>query len=426
MIGNPMRLTLATLFFATMAVLLARCGPSAAPTGKTELVYWRSLTGAAGDAQDRLVEGFNELEDRIHVTSEFQGSLSELATKLVTAATAGQGPDIAQVGTFEIRSFAREGLLVDLTPFMAGSDGIDTADWPGTIAQAGLVDGRVYWLPFNVAVPVLYYNADALERTGIARMPDTWDGFFDLARRLTERDASGRVTRAGLALWDITWPYLAMIWSEGGELTNRDYSNVTLNDPVVIAVLTRLQALVKEGSAIMPNPAAGGHRAAFMSGQAAMILDSPAPFDEIMRNAVGFKPAVASYPAGKAGRVYPPGGAGIAMLARTPKDRRAAAWTFMKYLLSPSSLAYYAEKSGYLAFTGQSQALAAELLAQPERATMHKALEFVRGDFSVTMSPAVRTAFDDAFKKIVVDLADVKTTLDEADLRAERELEEEQ
>ncbi len=420
-----MRLNSCRLLLSLSAALVAGCGQGVPSTGKTELVYWRSLTGAAGDAQDRLVEEFNAQQARFHVTPEFQGSLSHLATKLVTAATAGQGPDVTQLGTFEIRSFAREGLLVDLTPFMQGSDGLDTRDWPGTIAQAGMVDGRVYWLPFNVAVPVLYYNADAFHKAGIDQAPDTWDGFFDLAERLTERDPSGQVTRAGLALWDITWPYLAIIWSEGGELVNRDYTNVTLNDPVVVDVLTRLQALVKEGAAIMPNAAAGGHRSAFISGQAAMILDSPAPFDEIMRGAVGFRPAVSAYPAGKAGRVYPPGGAGIAMLARTPENRRAAAWTFMKYLLSPSSLAFYAENSGYLAFTDQSQALASTLLAQPERATMHEALKFVRGDFSVTMSSAVRTAFEDAFKKIVVDLADVKTTLDEADRRAERDLKEE-
>lgn len=410
--------------FTVLAVVLAAgCGgrDGGAP-GRMDLTYWRTLTGAAGDAQDELVARFNETHPDIRVRSEFQGGFSDLAAKLMAAAAARRGPDVTQLGTFEIRTFARDGLLVDLTPFMEGPDGLDISHWPGTLAEAGKVDDGLYWLPFNVSVPVLYYNEEALREAGLPGPPETWDEFFEYARRATVRDESGRVTRTGVALWDITWPYLSIIWSEGGELTDPEYKNITLNDPVAVRVLTQIQELVREGAAELPSAASGGHRAAFTSGRAAMILDSPAPFDDIFSQSTGFTPVAAAYPAGQAGRVFAPGGGGIAMLATTPEDKRAAAWTFMKFLLSPESLGYYAERSGYLAFTDDARAAAPQLTADTRRAPLYGSLDDIRGDFSVNASPAVRNAFDQAFRRIVVDGADVQATLDAADAQAEAEI----
>ena len=420
-----------TAWVRTMIVLaglvlgaVAGCGGDGSSRSGT-LSYWRTLTGAAGDAQDELVRRFNAQHPETSVRSEFQGSYGDLATKLIAASVARSGPQVTQLGTFEIRQFAKSGVLLDLTPLLDGPDGIDTTGWPADLAEAGEVDGKTYWLPFNVAVPVLYYNEDALSEAGIDGPPETWVGFFDCARRLTKRAADGTVERHGLALWNITWPILSMVWSEGGELTNPDYSNITLNDPVVVRLLSELQALVKEGAAVLPDKASGGHRAAFLSGRAAMILDSQDAFSEVFGQSTGFTPALANFPAGTKGKVYAPGGGGLAILASTAEEQRSAAWDFVRYMLSPESIAYYARESGYLAFTEESRHAAGDLLDDPRYATIHDALPYLRGDFSVNMSPAVRTAFDEAFQRILIEGADVKTTLDAADAKAEREIREE-
>lgn len=402
-----------------LALIALGCGgPADRPGGAQTLVYWRTLTGAAGDAQDTLADRFSAQYPDTPVVAHFQGGYSDLATKLITAAPSGTGPDITQLGTFEILEFARRGLLTDLRPYIEGPEGLDTADWPPSLPAAGEVDGGIYWLPFNVTVPVLYYNRDAFEEAGLAGPPETWDEFFDYARRLTVRDERGRVRRTGVAFWNITWPFISMIWSEGGELTDRDYENVTLNHPVAVEVMRRVQALVRDGCASLPDKASGGHRAAFRSGRAAMILDSPAGYRELIEQSAGFTPAAAPYPAGRAGRVYAPGGGGLAMPARVPPERRAAAWRFIRHMLSTESLAYYARETGYLAFT-QSARDRAGIAGDPQLALLHEALPYVRGDFSVNMAPAVRTAFDHAFQAIVTDLVDVQAALDAADAEAE-------
>ncbi len=404
---------------------LVSCNQTSPQSGATPLTYWRTLTGASGEAQDELVDQFNAANPAIHVTSEFQGSYSDLATKLMTALAGGAGPEVSQLGTFEIRQFAKSGALVDLKPYLTGPNGIDMTGWPESLANAGAVGDGVFWIPFNVAAPVLYYNQDAFTEAGLTEPPATWDAFFDEARRLTKRDASGNVERYGVAFWNITWPLFSMIWSEGGELTTRDYANITLDDPVVVRLLTQIQALVREGCATMPDKASGGHRAAFLNGHAAMILDSQDAFGEVFGRPLGFAPGVANYPAGAKGKVYAPGGGGIVMLAAAPEAKCDAAWAFIRFMLDTKQIAYYAKRTGYLAFTKEAQESAKDLLQDPRYRVIHDALPFVRGDFSVNMSPAVRNAFDAAFQKILVENADVQATLSEADAQAERAIKEE-
>ena len=106
------------------------------------------------------------------------------------------------------------------------------------------------------------------------------------------------------------------------------------------------------------------------------------------------------------------------MLAVTPEDKRAAAWSFIKFMLSPERLAYFAKETGYAAFSASSQRAAGDGLNEPRFAVVRDALPHLRGDFSVTMSPAVRESFLEAAQKILIDLADVKTALDEANAKA--------
>lgn len=407
---------------------------TAAPgtAGVIELTYWHTLPGVAGQAQDELVSRFNASQERIRVTSEFQGNFyTELAANLLTAYGAGSAPEVSQLGTYEILAFTKSGVLVDLKPYLSGADGIDTRDWPQTLLSAGEVawpkgQEDIYWLPFNIAVPVLYYNQEAFEQAGLPGPPQTWDEFFEDARKLTVRDANGVVQRLGVAYWGISWPMLSTIWSEGGELTNKDYSNITLNDPIAVEVLTRFQDLVKEGAAALPDEASGGQRGAFKNGRAAMILDSPSIFGEVYEQAVGFTPGVANYPAGKAGRVYAPGAGGLVMLSTTPPEKREAAWQFLKFMLSADSIAYFTRRTGYAAFFAAAQEKAADFLKDERYATIQRGLAYIRADFSINESAAVRNAFEEAWQKIFFQLADVRTALDEADAKAEAEIKNEQ
>jgi ABC-type glycerol-3-phosphate transport system substrate-binding protein len=244
---------------------------------------------------------------------------------------------------------------------------------------------------------------------------------------LTVRDENGRVTRHGVALWGIAWPIISAIWSEGGELTDRAYTNVSLDDPVVARVMRAFQALIKDGAAIVPDAATGGHRAAFLKGDAAMILDSPAPLREFLdAESDAFRPVAVLYPAGAKGRVFAPGGGGLVVRETGDAERTARAVAFIRFMLAPEQLSDYTLRSGYLAYSGEARARAAGGFGStPGLATLHEGAQYIRGDFSVNASVPVRTALDEAFQRILIRGEDVDIVLRAADAKAERELERE-
>jgi ABC-type glycerol-3-phosphate transport system substrate-binding protein len=216
----------------------------------------------------------------------------------------------------------------------------------------------------------------------------------------------------------MSWPMLSAIWSEGGELTSRDLKKISLDDPVAVDVLSKFQTLLKEGTAVLPDKASGGHRVAFENNKAAMILDSPSPFSEIYAKSVGFTPGVANYPAGKKGRIYAPGAGGLVMISTTPIEKRQAAWSFIKFMLSAQNLADYSRKTGYVAFYPSAQKQMVDLLKDERYATIYAALPDVRWDFTLYWAPPVRDAFEQAWQKIFFDQVDVQTTLKFANQKA--------
>lgn len=394
-----------------------------------EITYWRTLAGRAGEAQDELVEMFNESQDRVHVTVEFQSGYNDLQQKLMAAYAAGEGPEVSMLGTYEIKVFSNADVLMDLTPYITGENGLDMSDWSGTMAQAGVMNGRTVWLPLNVAAPVLYYNVEAFEEAGLPGPPETIEQFIEYARRLTVRDADGNVSRYGYATlndWFPHWPTQNLLWSEGVRLTSRDYSNITFNDPGVIDLFSRLQELFAEGSAVWPDEASGGHRAMFINGKAAMILDSPAPLYDIVEGAVGFTPAVATYPAGAAGRIFAPGGGGIIMSANCPEEKRDAAWEFIRFMLQPENIAYNAQGSGYVAFSDSAIDILGDYITDdPYASIIYQSVQYLQGDFSVNASPAVRDGLKEAMQRIFIRLEDPTTVLNETDALVEANLENE-
>ena len=397
--------------------------------GPVEITYWRTLAGKAGEAQDELVEKFNQSQDAVHVTVEFQSGYNDLQKKLMAAYVSGEGPEVSMLGTYEIKVFGNAGVLTDLNPLINGPEGLDISDWSGTMAQAGMMNGQMVWLPLNVAVPVLYYNKEAFDEAGLPGPPETIEQFLEYADKLTVRDSSGNVVRYGYATlndWFPHWPTQNLLWSDGVRLTSKDYSSITFNDPGAVELFGKLRELFVEGSAVWPDQASGGHRAMFINGKAAMILDSPAPLYDIVEGAVDFTPAVASYPSGKAGKVFAPGGGGVVISKNCPPEKLDAAWSFVRFMLQPENIAYNADKSGYVAFSDSSIAILKDAIeTDPYASVIYQSVPYLVGDFSVNASPAVRDGYKAAMQRIFIKQEDASSVLQDMDSIVEKNLKEE-
>lgn len=134
--------------------------------------------------------------------------------------------DVYQVDQVWAQAFAKSGYLMPLDTEVAPST---LASFYPNLARIGNVDGKQWVVPFS-AIPVNYtYRRD------LTSPPATWKDVLDVAQRLT-RPASGDQP----ALWGfpirgqagnpITWTWLPMLWSFGGDAFDADFRPIYNNE----------------------------------------------------------------------------------------------------------------------------------------------------------------------------------------------------
>jgi multiple sugar transport system substrate-binding protein len=93
------RSLLAPVLALTMALAACSSGGSDSSSGKVELTFWTWATNI-----EKVVDKWNAGHRRVHVTVSRQSQGDELVTKVLTAAKAGNAPDLFQAEYQALRS----------------------------------------------------------------------------------------------------------------------------------------------------------------------------------------------------------------------------------------------------------------------------------------------------------------------------------
>lgn len=64
----------------------------------------------------------------------------------------------------------------------------------------GSSDGTFFAIPLEIDGLALFYNKEIFEEAGLDQPPNNWNDLRDLAIQLTEKDESGKITRAGIGM----------------------------------------------------------------------------------------------------------------------------------------------------------------------------------------------------------------------------------
>lgn len=154
-------------------------------TGSTiDITYWGSYEGSNGDAEQEVVKRFNESQQDVKVTYEFQGDYEDTAQKLTAALAARQVPDVALLSDVWWFKFYLSKALAPLDEFMSEND-YTTSDVVDSLLVEGNREGQQFWLPFARSTPLFYYNADMFEEAGLTDgPPKTWMEFGEVAPSL--------------------------------------------------------------------------------------------------------------------------------------------------------------------------------------------------------------------------------------------------
>ena len=126
-------------------------------------------------------------------------SLRDFEAKLAIAVPTGTGPDILALHDFLFPRYYESGSLDQVpTDLVAMVNDPDIIDPPFTKILTR--EGRPWGVPWWTGRSALFYNVDHFKEAGLPGPPETVAQLWDYAQKLTRRDASGELTRAGLTM----------------------------------------------------------------------------------------------------------------------------------------------------------------------------------------------------------------------------------
>ncbi|MET7988188.1 extracellular solute-binding protein [Streptomyces sp. NPDC005281] len=146
----------------------ARSATTAVPDSSGDIVVasGRDVTGKGGIRQ-QLIDTWNARQDRLHTGRharlvELPGSADQQRSQLLGALQSDSAQyDVINLDVTWVPEFADAGLILPLPEGMVGPDVIPS------VAGTARWNGKVYAVPFNSDVGLLYYRSDYLKRAGV-------------------------------------------------------------------------------------------------------------------------------------------------------------------------------------------------------------------------------------------------------------------
>lgn len=328
------------LAFALAAVMvlgvLTACGKTP-DTGDSQdpvvIDFWHHYSAQSPENEtlmNVLIPKFEE-ENPGYKVNAVSHEWAELHDKIIVSAGSESLPDVARLDIAWVPEFQKMDVLVPLDKDMS-----DFSEVSGNLLDSamstGFVKGNYYAMALNTNTKILFYNEQALADAGIA-VPTTMDELYAAAAKLSGTNANGQqvwgLNEPALSGWNVL-PY---IWSNGGAITNDDYTKATgyLNSEATVATVQKFADMYKDGQFTGFNSGDIPMTDGFGTGRYMMLLEGPWKTAEMDGAYPDFKYGTSDMPAGAAGSHSVLGGEDIAMFKGADSE---GAWLFMKFMTS--------------------------------------------------------------------------------------------
>jgi multiple sugar transport system substrate-binding protein len=310
-------------------LLLAGCAERREAAGAVTLVFKHAKILGPSDPMPGLLREFERRHPGVSVRSEPLTWTSDEQHQFYVINLDGASPtfDVLMLDVIWVPEFAQAGWLLDLSPWVTQEE--LAPHFPAAV-EVSTWGGRVWGMPWNMNVGVVYYRADLLAKYGLTA-PRTWEELVEQAERVR---AGERDPRLDGVLWQgkqyegLVCNVLEHFWGSGATLLGND--GRVLPEPArAQAALAFMRGLVERG--VSPGWVTAGDeeltRRPFGDGRAVFVRSWPYALDlfEQADSAVRGKVGLAALP-GHAGGAPGAGATGGFHLAvnRATRHREAA------------------------------------------------------------------------------------------------------
>lgn len=413
---------------AASAALAAMLGVSAAQATEITFYYPIAVGGPITKIVDGYAEAFNKKNPGITVKPVYTGSYQDSIVKAMTAAKAGNAPDVAVLLSTDMFTLI-DNELIEPIDKLANSD-TDKA-WIKSFYPAFMensqAQGHTWGIPFQRSTIVQYWNKEAFKAAGLDpdKAPKTWDEMVAFGKKLTKKDGSGNVTQWGLEIPSSGFPYWlfqALTTQNGAILANQDGTKVAYNDPKVVEA-AQFFADLSVKHEVMPKGIIdwGTTPKDFFEGKTAMMWTTTGNLTNVRKNAK-FEFGVAAMPS-KARGGSPTGGGNIYIFKNADKAKQAAAIEFARFLTTPELAADWGIATGYVAVRAdawETEAMKKYAVEFPPAIVARDQLKEAVAELSTHDNQRVTKALNDALQAVLTGAKPAKVALDQAQAEANR------
>ena len=158
-----------------------------------------------------------------------------------TQLAAGTPPDIVDIQGGLSVEYAADGILLDITPFLAKEPAVKARFNQDYLAN-WVYGGRNYMLPFYISKSLLFYNKQRFAAAGLPAPADTFDGLMTQAQKL------GGGSNSGFLTLNFDWLYWPLYKVNGIDPFTSDLKRTAFDTPAMIALTDRLAKATTAGA----------------------------------------------------------------------------------------------------------------------------------------------------------------------------------
>jgi multiple sugar transport system substrate-binding protein len=243
---------------SALAVSLAACGSSKEGTegsgsGSKSPVTLTLLSHYAG-AQDEKLKPYVDMWNKEHPDIQVKlepVDFGELLKTIQAKQTAGQVADIMHVYSLWGGQLTKNKVLAE--PPADVADDIKK-NYPDASVKGASIAGKVYGFPTEVNAYALFYNKKMLKDAGFDYPPKTWDEMYNMAKAITKKDASGKITQQGFGFARgyasiVDQPFMSLMATAGGQLISDDLKKAQLDSDAGKKTMDYAAKFYKDGIA---------------------------------------------------------------------------------------------------------------------------------------------------------------------------------
>jgi sn-glycerol 3-phosphate transport system substrate-binding protein len=412
---------------ATTAVAVV-LGASAASATEITFYYPIAVGGPITKIFDGYAEAFHKAHPDITVKPVYTGSYQDSIVKAMTAAKAGNAPDAAVLLSTDMFTLIDNELIEPVdTLATKDSDKAWIKSFYPAFMENSQAQGHTWGIPFQRSTIVQYWNKDAFKAAGLdpEKAPKTWDEMVSFGKKLTKKDASGRVTQWGVEIPSSGFPYWlfqALTTQNGAILANQDGTKVAYNDPKVVEA-AQFFADLSIKHEVMPKGIIdwGTTPKDFFEGKTAVMWTTTGNLTNVKANAK-FAFGVAAMPSKVRGG-SPTGGGNIYIFKNKDKAKEQAAIEFARFLTTPELAADWGIATGYVATrpdAWETPAMKKYVAEFPPALVARDQLKDAVAELSTHDNQRVTKSLNDALQAILANGKAPKAALDQAQAEATR------